>query len=815
MVHGLYWLLSRLELGECVLAVDDIHWADPLSLRFLELVVNRAREDGILVLLALRTGESSERDELISRIASHPDAESIRTAPLSVEAVGELVASRLGNADGVLAETCHHAAAGNPLLVTQLIDEVARTGAEGHEATDAARDAGPRVVGRWASNRLVSLGPEAQAVARAAAILGDDSRPADVMSLSGVDKEEAAAILDDLARIQLIARGQRVSFVHPIVARAIYEDIGPRERSALHREAARLIEGLADTEAVAAHLLACDPAGETATVNALEKAARTALGRGASRSAAVYLERALAEPPADSERIALLRGLGEAEILAGIPTGPDRLEEVLGEESAPEQRLRDVITLSSGLLMNGRPDKALEHLETTGADLAKTKPELAAPLAIHQGTIEAMGIETTASARRRFAAVSADEVPEDAALTIAAFEAVFAGYDGAPASDVGERAVAVLERGLTSVLGVDSPGPTMALWAAVAAGRSEDALAEIDRALGSQREAGSQLGVAFYLHWRAHALQALGRLEEAESDAREALELCLSGGHAMGMLSTLAYLCDTLTLRGKSDEALGLIGSLGLSGDLPPVIPTMPLLLARGHARLAAGDTVAALADFDVARERKKALGDVGIAFHCLGPGRALALRALGAEEDARAEARHALGLARDFGTATRIGDALRAAAACTASIAERIALLEEAVTVLERGAPNELAAALIDLGAALRRQKRRVDARNPLTRGLDLAARSGALGEAARAETELKSTGARPRRAVLSGVDSLTPSERRVAELAAAGRSNPEIAQLLFVSRATVESHLHSTYRKLDIPSRAGLAEVLHSKNH
>ena len=141
-----------------------------------------------------------------------------------------------------------------------------------------------------------------------------------------------------------------------------------------------------------------------------------------------------------------------------------------------------------------------------------------------------------------------------------------------------------------------------------------------------------------------------------------------------------------------------------------------------------------------------------------------------------------------------------------------QLELLRDAVE-LGSDAPSRLETimALIDYGAALRRANRRAEARAPLQRGVDLALGGGAHALHERARTELAATGARPRRErMLSGVGSLTPSELRIAELAASGHSNREISQTLFVTPKTVEYHLRNTYRKLDISGRQGLASAL-----
>jgi DNA-binding CsgD family transcriptional regulator len=136
---------------------------------------------------------------------------------------------------------------------------------------------------------------------------------------------------------------------------------------------------------------------------------------------------------------------------------------------------------------------------------------------------------------------------------------------------------------------------------------------------------------------------------------------------------------------------------------------------------------------------------------------------------------------------------------------------LGQAVAKLERSpAALERARALADLGAALRRANRRSDAREPLQRARELAHRCGAVALASRAERELRATGSRPRRLALSGSDALTPSERRVAALAASGLANREIAQQLFVTVNTVESHLRAAYLKLGIKSRKQLRSTL-----
>jgi DNA-binding CsgD family transcriptional regulator len=188
----------------------------------------------------------------------------------------------------------------------------------------------------------------------------------------------------------------------------------------------------------------------------------------------------------------------------------------------------------------------------------------------------------------------------------------------------------------------------------------------------------------------------------------------------------------------------------------------------------------------------------------------ALAAARLGERDQARELIAEELEIARRFGAPEPIGEALRVRA-LLAPNADMADLARDAADVL---AGSELriahARALIDLGAALRRRGHRRDARAPLREGLDLANRCGSVLETDRALDELRATGARPRRPALRGIDALSAQERRVTALASEGLSNREIAEALFLSRRTIEMHLTSAYRKLDVASRQQLPAAL-----
>jgi DNA-binding CsgD family transcriptional regulator len=298
-----------------------------------------------------------------------------------------------------------------------------------------------------------------------------------------------------------------------------------------------------------------------------------------------------------------------------------------------------------------------------------------------------------------------------------------------------------------------------------------------------------------------------GTLLDAEADARAAV------GVAQGRLPMAdAYLIFALVERGEVEQAEEALVASGIGEDVPDQHMFTLLLASRGALRFAQGRLEEAEADLREANERRRRWSGSAtvLAPRCDQALLPLVLFRLGRVSEARDEARAEVVAARAWGAARELGRALRIAGAVEARDGG-IEMLRDAVDVLnESGADLDLAYALVHLGSALRRTKHRLESREPLRAGLELAQRCGAALLAERALEELRATGARPRQAVLSGVDSLTASERRVAEMAADGMSNPQIAQALFVTRRTVETQLSATYRKLDIPGRDSLRDAL-----
>jgi ATP/maltotriose-dependent transcriptional regulator MalT len=326
--------------------------------------------------------------------------------------------------------------------------------------------------------------------------------------------------------------------------------------------------------------------------------------------------------------------------------------------------------------------------------------------------------------------------------------------------------------------------------------------------LAVSRSHGSVPALSVAAYARSAVRARRGELVGAETDMRTVVAIAQEVGGVFAIAGTLYWGMDALIERPGLADLAALATGIVLTPDHARTASGAMLREIRGRLALASGD-------YPAARTELQTAADTYAALHLLAPGPCWrSALALAAEDpgDALRLAESELEAARQAGSPRAAGIALRTRGVL---LGGRRGLddLGEAVPVLgESDARLEHARALVELGAAMRRANQRVTAREPLRAGLDLAYRCGAAQLAQRAATELRATGARPRRAVLTGLEALTPSERRVAELAAGGMSNPEIAQALFVTLNTVESHLRHVYQKLAISSRSQLPTALRS---
>jgi DNA-binding CsgD family transcriptional regulator len=313
------------------------------------------------------------------------------------------------------------------------------------------------------------------------------------------------------------------------------------------------------------------------------------------------------------------------------------------------------------------------------------------------------------------------------------------------------------------------------------------------------------------LLWRGKWQTHRGDLRAAVADLREAIDLSVVHGMHVAWPYNIGFLAEALLEQGEAEEAAGVIEK----GDFPEQLPPDQLHLAyfrlsRARLRIETGSPEQGVEELLQVGETVRLIPHDNPSSVPWRSWAAEGLRLLDRNDEARALAADELALARRWGAPQTIGASLRALALVEGGKAG-IGLLREAVEVLTGSeARLEHAHALVDLGAALRRANQRTEARERLREGVDLALMIGALGLAARANDEIAATGARPRKVLQTGLDALTASERRVAQLAAEGMSNKEIAQTLFVTIKTVEVHLSHAYRKLEITSRAQLDKAL-----
>jgi DNA-binding CsgD family transcriptional regulator len=343
----------------------------------------------------------------------------------------------------------------------------------------------------------------------------------------------------------------------------------------------------------------------------------------------------------------------------------------------------------------------------------------------------------------------------------------------------------------------------------VEAERYEVAEHILSRAMRHAERNGSPQWLSRALWLRGLARHRRGDLRAAEADARAAVDILGPTAHYT-QTPGLGIVIDSLADQGRTDEGEALLGERGMDGELVPTLFSVLPLLARGRLRAAAGDHVRARADLE------EALRWIGLsrglfpwacdACVALVP----VLRKLGDDDAARAAVDEAMKTATSAQCRRRHGGALRVAGLLEGGKAGLELLRQAADTLATSPALLWRAQAYVDLGAARRRDGQAVTARAILRDGMELAHRCGATPLADLAEEELRAAGGRPRRRAGIGADALTASERRVAELAAAGVSNKEIAQSLFVTLRTVEMHLSNAYSKLEIRSRHELAAVL-----
>ncbi|WP_116996447.1 helix-turn-helix transcriptional regulator [Desertimonas flava] len=821
VLHGLYWLTVAIAESPrpLVLVCDDVHWFDPPSLRFLSHLAPRAAEIPVAIVVGSRPPVPGPDGEVLRRLLAHPDVVPLTPAPLSPIAVAELVGTTLApspvtrrGGSGETADFCDvvvEQTGGNPFLVGELLKAASRADVT-PDSSGARRlrdiDAAGAVV-----SRIGNLSSDALEVARSVAVLGADAHVRHVAALTGRSPDAVGEAADALLIADVLRADRPLAFVHPLVEDAVYRGILPGDRSSRHRAAAQCLraEG-AGPERIARHLMVAEPVGDPDVVDVLDASARIAIDQGATDVAIAQLRRALAEPASPERALGIALRLGAAESFILDPGAIEHLGLAVQRLTDPKVRVQLATARAVTQAMHGRAADAVADLDALAAELPR-EPALHLALVAAHAFVGTIGPVAAGLVRDRVAELMSLVTPEsDADPSILGIRAYHGACLGEPADDVAYLAA----RALASLDSDGGADPMLPVWfhlplcALVMADRDDDAATIIDRHLTAARRRGAPALVGIVLFLRALIAFRAGDLDDAATDAQTSLDLAIA--HRLDHLvpGALAVLVDVVRERDDLGGAEALLADHGYdTGDGDSVFHLF-LLFARGRLHGARERWNEAFADLERGLERSQEAGIVSPGLVSWRVNIAFASFLAGRLAEARELARVALDEAERFGAPRPRAEAHRLlvttdgtsgtddGALVVSEFAKLGARLEEARTLLSVARSPSI------LGTP---EEQRL-----VAEALQIAERCGATRLVSIASSTLRGLGASRKLRPMSGVGALTASERRTSMLAAAGRTNREIAEELFVSVKTVETHLAHTYQKLGITSRSELSSAL-----
>ena len=804
VVHALWWVIVELA-DERPLAVvfDDAQWADELTLRLVRVAARRAPEIPLVLVIAARPAAPGRPH---AALGAERGFVRLEPAPLSADGIARMLEQVSGRPGAAAAAAEARAlTGGNPLYLWELLRERRVDGVDvSGELVLKGRP--PRGLVRLVADRLRRLAPDAATLAHAVAVLGADAQPVRVRALAGLEGAQALDAEEEL-RVERVLDADAWAFAHPLLAAAAREGIGAAELGRLHARAAELLaaDG-ADDQRVAEHLLRAPPRGDAAVVATLRRAADVARRLGDARTAARLLERARAEPaPLElAETVEFERGRALME--ADDEDGARALRRIATRAVEASVRIGAARQLATRLAIDGRGDDAVALLRGVVATLddahREDRLELLADLTLIARDVLGRREQLMGTLASDIAGSSAGS-PAERLLLVASN---VAGGD-LPPDPVGAARWLLAQRWHRQHPSGFAVGSLT--FAATALLINADALDDAERAMDVLRADAEELAlphlIAGAVWQQAEIAYHRGDLARCQLEARAAIE---AGGDFARRLAT-PWLVMAHTEQGRLDEAEALLHSLGMLGVIAPSALLTDMLGSRGRLRLAQGNAERAVEDLHAARERSAERYRQRVE----PPWRPMLVEALvladrGAE--AIREAEDYAELAAQWGTPRALGHAARLRA-LVAPRERAIALLEQARTEFEASSARlELARCLTELGTHRRAKGERRAARAVLRDAHDAAHACSADALCERARAELLLCGGRPRPPAGAGAAALTAAERRVAELAAEGATNRQIARRLYLSPKTVEMHLRSTYRKLELTGRDALAAAL-----
>src|SRR4051794_3451793 len=669
VLHGLYWLTANVAARDRVaIVVDDAHWADGASLRFLAFLAPRLEELPVVVILAARVDEPGAAPEL-GQLAEDPACRRVPPAPLSGAAIARLAEEQFGTRPSEpFTDACLQATGGNPFLVRELLGTLE---ADGNASEARIAGLGARTVGRSTLVRLGRLPEPAAQVARAVAVL-ERADLALAAAVAGVGHDEAARAADALAVAGILEPGRPLVFAHPLVRASVYGEIPRADRDAAHRRAGELLA--ADPARAAEHLLATEPRGDHAVVDRLVLQARAEAANGSPDSAVAYFRRALAEPPDPQTLPGVVLELAIAEDRSGAPEATARLREAFRLAPAGEQRVGAAMLLAHVLAREGHSEEAVTVIDAAaGPDAASL--ELAA---VTVGIVDARtagALDGRARALRAQASGDADHE----LLAMAGLIAVQCNEPAAIAADLARRALAAAPASLPTSTAL--PWFVSAACTLVFCECYDEVRDALDPAVRVWQAAADGPLLSAALTARSWMQLRRGELARAEADARMVLDVAGLAVPVMYRLFTTGVLTDALIERGELEAAERTVDAVAteLAG---PSLPAAAARAARGRLRAAQRRHEEAVADLTEAGRLLEAMLVPTPAFVPWRADAARALVMLGQHDAAERLVREEVGLARQFGAPRALGAALRAAGT-TIGGREGEVLLREAVSTL------------------------------------------------------------------------------------------------------------------------------------
>ena len=807
--YGCQWLIAWLaERSPLVLAIDDAHWADGASLRVLLDVQVDISVQPVAMLVASRPVENPEVQGLLAAMAAQPDCLLLAPATLSREAVADVVTDKLGQpANSAFVDECLKVSRGNAFYLHELLRPYQTDATPNRQSFVRNGTLSLRRTVAW---RLGELGPEATVLAQAAAVLGDGCSLRVAAELGRLDEATAVYQASRLEVASILQHGDPVEFLHPLLRAAVEAELPDVARGELHARAARLLwlSGEAP-ESIALHLVNSPGSSDAEVAAFLTDEGEAALEAGSIALATQLLRRALEEPaPADAlPRISV--ALGRAEHALGqLDAAREHLEAAMESDDRPvvltaAAELFDVLIEAGQYAELGRLHDRVVALEPMGESVAEVRlraqllvnvfmavePDLTLPLELAEIDTQVLSVErdvdrhllvSAAIYERTMQRGTTQRLVDNLRRAVAAVDGVHDGtlsvWDARTAleastwlaDDEVAEADAIVERVAPSVSRLRGSAPALQselghrrIMSALAKGDFDDVLAAI--ALIEERTAQREMSRVTAGHRFIRGWIALQR-----GDYRAAGELL-----AERTGEDMMYPALGAVLAGEPERGLDMLAAQNFSTDTEGPVTAIEVEL-EPHL---------------VASHAHELLGD---------------------RDSALREAEREVAIRREYGPRFRLAQALRRRASFE-SARRAVALLAEALELAESTPRRPVTVrVLASYGAALRRVERTVEAREALYRAIDLAEEMGMERLREHARQELVLAGGRPRRVRVTGPQSLTAAQQQVARIAAAGRSNRQIAEELFVTIKTVETHLAAVYRKLGIATRDELADRL-----